>query len=142
MHIRKSSEKNLKRLIKKRKTIQYQRNSKTEKKEVGVNRIMARVISLKNVAENKYIYEIELDSDEAKQINGSIKNLVLFSEGDFCSETNISKRGKDGRTKYFLIPKNVRKRTSLSDKRIICQRLDLKNKTFFIYAVDKGQTYN
>lgn len=103
---------------------------------------MAKVLSLKNIAENRYIYEIELDSDEARQINGSVKNLVLFSENDFCSETNISKRGKDGRTKYFLIPKNVRKRTSLSDKKIICQRLDLRNKTFFIYAVDKEPAYN
>ena len=103
---------------------------------------MAKILSLRNVAENRYIYEIELDSDEASQIDGSVKDIVLFSNKDFISDTTISKRGKDGRTKYFLIPKNVRKRIELTDKKIVCQRLDLRNRTFFIYAVEKEQQYN
>lgn len=103
---------------------------------------MAKIISLKNIAENKYLYEIEMNKEESNQLKGDIKDLVVFSEKENESTTKITKRGKEGRTKYFLIPKELRKRTDLLEKKIICQRLDLRNKTFFIYAVDKEQIYN
>lgn len=97
---------------------------------------MAKLISMKNNGE-KYLYEIEAETQELNQIKGSSDNLIFFSDENFNLETNISKRGRQGRTKYFLIPKGLRKRIDLSDKRIVCQRLDLKNKIFFVYAVSK-----
>ncbi|MBN2881041.1 hypothetical protein JXM83_03220 [Candidatus Woesearchaeota archaeon] len=102
---------------------------------------MAKILSLQT-KEDKYVYEIEMSDDEARQVKTTINDLVVFSENDFSAKTEICKRGKEGRTKYFLIPKNLRKRIKLQDKKIICQRLDVRNKTFFIYAVDKEYNYN
>jgi predicted transcriptional regulator len=102
---------------------------------------MAKLISLKQVEDERYVYEIELSRDEADKIDGSIKDLIIFSENELVN-SDISSRGKMGRTKYFLIPKELRKRINLSDKKVICQRLDIKNKTFFIYAVNPNYCCN
>jgi len=102
---------------------------------------MAKLISLKENGD-KYLYEVEAEKKELTQIKGPSDNLIFFSDLNFEEDTKICQRGRKGRTKYLLIPKGLRKRINLDDKKIVCQRLDFRNRTFFIYAVGQNNFFN
>lgn len=96
---------------------------------------MGTIISSKKKGE-EVILEILTDYEEFLQLKGHLNDVRLITENNSQIQTNISQRGKNAATKYFLIPKQFRKGFSF-DNTTSCQRLDLKDKLMFIYVVDK-----
>ena len=70
------------------------------------------------------------------QLKGHLDEVYLFTEKVGGVQTNISQRGKNEATKYFLIPRQFRKGFKFNNT-TSCQRFDLKNKVIFIYIVNK-----
>ncbi len=98
---------------------------------------MATIISSKRQNENgKVILEVASDYDEFLQLKGHLDNIHLFTEKVAEVKTNISQRGKNEATKYFLIPREFRRGFRFNNT-TSCQRLDLKDKVVFVYVVDK-----
>jgi hypothetical protein len=81
-----------------------------------------------------------MDYDEATMLGGHYDDVHLFTEKVAEFETNISSRGKNSVTKYFLIPKSLRKKVDYNCP-VSCQKIDTKEKIIFIYVVDKTMQY-
>ncbi len=86
----------------------------------------------------KVVAEILSDYDEYLQLKGHLENIRLFSENLSTIQTNISQRGKNSATKYFLIPCHLR-RGLFFNAPTSCQKLELEDKFVFIYVVNKQQ---
>ena len=97
---------------------------------------MGSIISSKTTKDGSIIYEVVMDYEEALQLKGHIKNIHIFSEDVIDIKTNLSSRGKNEATKYFLIPRELRKNVKFTDK-VKCQKLETNSKTIFVYVVDK-----
>jgi len=96
---------------------------------------MGTIISSKKDKEN-VIVEVLTNYDEFLQLRGHLNNIRLITEEVAEVQTNISQRGKNAATKYFLIPRQFRKGFRF-DNSTSCQRLDLKNKVIFFYVINK-----
>jgi aspartate/tyrosine/aromatic aminotransferase len=88
---------------------------------------------------NKIVAEILSDYNEYLQLKGHFENIRIFSENIAEVQTNISQRGKNAATKYFLIPKQFRKGFKFNNT-TACQKMEFDDKIVFIYVVDKGKT--
>lgn len=98
---------------------------------------MATIISSKRQSENgKVILEVASDYDEFLQLRGHLDDIHLFTEKTAEVKTNISQRGKNEATKYFLIPREFRRGFKFNNT-TSCQRIDIGNKVVFLYVVDK-----
>lgn len=97
---------------------------------------MGSIISSRREA-NKVVVEASLDHEELVQLKGEIDNVHLFSEKIADLQTNISQRGKNEATKYFLIPRNLRKDLNISEP-VSCQRINTPDKAIFVYVVNKN----
>ncbi len=97
---------------------------------------MGTILSSRMVKNGKIVYEIEMDYEESLQLKGHIKNVYVFSEEVAEIKTNLSGRGKNEATKYFLIPRELRRNIKFSDK-VSCQKIETGTKNIFIYVVDK-----
>ena len=75
--------------------------------------------------------------EEFLQLSGHMEHIRLFSEEQALTQTNISQRGKGSRTKYFLIPKTLRKNFDFNN-RVSCMRIDNDEQVMFIYLVNKS----
>ncbi len=95
---------------------------------------MGTIISTKKDG-NNVILEILADYDEFLQLKGHLNNIRLITEEVAEVQTNISQRGKNAATKYFLIPRQFRKGFKFNNA-ISCQRLDLKDKVIFFYVIN------
>ncbi len=98
---------------------------------------MGTILTTKMTTDKKVIVEVLLDYDEFVQLKGQMHNVHLFSEDNAEYKTNISQRGKNSATKYFLIPKSLRKGIRFTDE-ISCVKLELKGRTVFVYLIKKG----
>ena len=98
---------------------------------------MGRIISSKK-QKNKVISEVMFDYDEYLQLKGHLEDIYLFTEHVAEIKANISQRGKNEATKYFLIPRQLRKGLKFNNS-TSCQKIELKDKTIFIYVVDKNK---
>ena len=98
--------------------------------------VLGEILNTKKQKE-KVILQVAMNYNEAIQLNGHLTNVHLFSEETTKTETNLSQRGKNSATKYFLIPKEMRKDLKFNRK-VMCQRIDNGSKTFFIYVIDKN----
>jgi len=87
--------------------------------------------------EDKVIVEAALDYEELVQLRGEIDDIHLFSEKVADLETNISSRGKNEATKYFLIPRHLRKDLSIRES-VSCQRINTPDKAIFVYVVNRN----
>ncbi len=96
---------------------------------------MGRITTSKN-DNGKIIFEVELEPEESTQLKGHYADVHLFTENVAEFETNIATRGKNSCTKYFLIPKNLRKDLDYKCP-VNCQKIETKDRTIFIYVVDK-----
>lgn len=96
---------------------------------------MGDIISSK-VSKDKIVYEVALSQDEALHLKGHFNNIYLFTENVAEIRTNISQRGKNEATKYFLIPRELRKNMDFRWP-VSCQRLDTNEKIIFIYVIDR-----
>ena len=96
---------------------------------------MGTIISSKKDGD-KVIVEVLADYDEFLQLKGHLNDIRLVTENTAEVQTNISQRGKNQATKYFLIPRQFRKGFKFNNT-TSCQRLDFKDKVLFIYIVNK-----
>ena len=85
----------------------------------------------------KVVVEAALDYEELVQLKGEIDDIHLFSEKVADSQTNISGRGKNEATKYFLIPRQLRKDLNIKEP-VRCQRINTPDKAIFVYVVNKN----
>jgi hypothetical protein len=97
---------------------------------------MGKILGTKTTKEGNVIFEIELDYEESLLLKGHIKNIHVFSEDVADIRSNLSQRGKNEATKYFLIPRELRSNLKFNEK-VKCQRLDTDSKIIFVYVVDK-----
>jgi hypothetical protein len=97
---------------------------------------MGSILNAKATKDGKMIFEVLLEYDEALQLKGHISNVHIFSDDVSDLPTNVSLRGKYEATKYFLIPKELRKDLKFNTK-VTCQRIETPTKQIFIYLVDK-----
>ena len=97
---------------------------------------MGSIISSKLREDGKVVFEVVLDYDEAIQLQGHMDNVYLFSENISSIRTGISQRGKNESTKYFLIPRTLRKDLNFNSD-VHCLKVDTKTKFAYIYLVDK-----
>jgi len=100
---------------------------------------MGRILSSKRNGKG-LLFEVEIDFDEATQLGGHYDSVHMFTERVADSATNISSRGKNSITKYFLIPKNLRKDVDYTYP-VNCQKIETNEKIIFIYVVDKTMPY-
>ncbi len=94
------------------------------------------IIGSKLREDGKVQFEVCVDYEEAVQLRGHMDNIHIFSEEVADVKTNMSQRGKDGATKYFLVPKELRKNLKFNSE-VLCNRIDTKSKVIFIYIIDK-----
>jgi superfamily II RNA helicase len=90
------------------------------------------------IVKDKIIFSVCMDQKEALQLKGHVNDIHIFSEHVADIRTNLSGRGKNSATKYFLVPKELRKDIKFQQsKQISCQRLDTKEHVIFVYLVNK-----
>ncbi len=97
---------------------------------------MGTIISSKAIKDNKVIFEIELDYEESLELKGHIKNVHMFSEDAAEIKTNLSQRGANEATKYFLIPRELRQGLQFKEK-VKCQKIDTLTRSIFVFVVNK-----
>ena len=97
---------------------------------------MGKILLTKSMENNKIISEVELDYAEILQLKGHHENVHLFSSNVSGVDSRVSLRGKNEATKYFLIPRVLRKNLMFNTK-VSVQRLDTKEKDVYVYCVDK-----
>ncbi len=97
---------------------------------------MGTIISSRIRDDHKVVVELSIDYEEWMQLKGNLNDVHVFSENVALTCSNISQRGKNSATKYFLIPKELRKNL-IFDENTKCQKLDTKTKTIFVYVIDK-----
>jgi hypothetical protein len=85
--------------------------------------------------EKRVVVELLLNPEEFRQLQGEMDDVYLFSEKVANVPTRLSLRGRNEVTKYFLIPRQLRKKLEISGE-ISCQRLDCDGKSVFIYVLD------
>ena len=97
---------------------------------------MGSIKGIKAMDGDKVLVEVQMDYEESLKLKGNIKKIYLFSEDAAEIKTNLSQRGTNEATKYFLIPRELRGDLSFNEK-VKCQRIETPSKIFFIYMVDK-----
>jgi hypothetical protein len=99
---------------------------------------MGSILSTKAQDDGKIIIEVSLDQEEALQLRGHYDNVHIFTENVEGVGAQISGRGKNEATKYFLIPKSLRTKFNLkSNTPVNCQKLETHTKIMFVYTIDK-----
>ncbi len=96
---------------------------------------MGTIINTKKQG-NKIVSEVLSDYEEYLQLKGHLENIRIFSENIAEVQANISQRGKNYATKYFLIPRQFRKGLKF-DNATACQKMEFDDKIIFIYVIDK-----
>jgi hypothetical protein len=97
---------------------------------------MGSIISSKVRDDDKVVIEVCIDKDEALQLKGNLNDIHIFAEGVVDVDTHLSLRGKNEATKYFLIPKQLRRDLEFSRK-VRCQKIETGTKVMFVYVLDK-----
>ena len=100
--------------------------------------VMGNIISSRLRDDGKVVFEVAVDYDEAKQLHGHMDKVFLFSENNAQIESNLSKRGKNEATKYFLVPKQLRHDLAF-DGKVQCQKVETSSRIMFIYLIDKSK---
>ncbi|MBU2637887.1 MAG: hypothetical protein KJ955_02850 [Nanoarchaeota archaeon] len=98
---------------------------------------MGSILTTKMAADKKVIVEVLLDYDEYVQLKGQMHNVHLFSEDNVEVKANISQRGRNSATKYFLIPKEMRKGMKFTEE-VSCTKIETKGRAIFVYTIRKG----
>ena len=95
---------------------------------------MGRIVKQK-LKENDIVAEIVLTKEEARDLGGEMENITLFTEQKASIPSRISLRGRKEATKYFLIPKALRRSMNTMGS-VSCQRLKRQGKDIFVYVVN------
>ena len=95
---------------------------------------MSSIVSTRRTKQG-VVLEVRTRYENYLQLKGHLDRVYLFTENTGLCETKVSHRGMNSSTKYFLIPRELRKGLRL-DAHVSCQRIDEEDKTFFIYVLD------
>jgi hypothetical protein len=97
---------------------------------------MAEILSSRRHSKaGQVVVEVLLCQDEFRQLRGEMDDVCLFSERVANVPSKLSLRGRNDATKYFLIPRQLRKQISIRGE-VSCQRLERDGKFIFIYVLD------
>ena len=96
---------------------------------------MSEIISTKKRADGKFLAEVLLDEKEHLSLHGHTQDIIMFSDKTSFVDTNISQRGKNAATKYFLIPRSLRRNLNFKSK-VACQKIEYNTRTLFVYVID------
>lgn len=88
--------------------------------------------------DDKVVFEVEMDYEDSLKLKGHVKNVHVFSEDAAEVRTNLSQRGANEATKYFLIPRELREGLRFN-KAVKCQKIETESRNIFIFVVDKVQ---
>lgn len=97
---------------------------------------MGVILGTKTTKENKIIFEVEMDYEESLKLKGYIRNIHVFSEDAAEIKTNLSQRGTNEATKYFLIPRELRGNLKFNEQ-VKCQKIETDTRIIFVFVVDK-----
>jgi hypothetical protein len=97
---------------------------------------MGTILGTKTTKDNKIIFEVEMDYEESLKLKGNIKNVHVFSEDAAEIKANLSQRGTNEATKYFLIPRELRKNLTFNEE-VKCQKIDTDTRIIFVFVVSK-----
>lgn len=97
---------------------------------------MGQIVGIRTTKDDKVVVELQMDYEESLKLRGHIKNIHMFSEDAAEIKTNLSQRGTNEATKYFLIPRELREDLTFNEK-VKCQRIDTDTRIIFVYMVDK-----
>ena len=86
--------------------------------------------------DDKVVLDVEMDYEEYLQLEGHMEDVHIVSANSELLKTNISERGKNSATKYFLIPRQLRGDFSF-DEQVKVKRMDKDGQALFVYFVDK-----
>ncbi len=97
---------------------------------------MGTILGTKTTKDNKIIFEVEMDYEESLKLKGNIKNVHVFSEDAAEIKAKLSQRGTNEATKYFLIPRELRKNLTFNEE-VKCQKIDTDTRIIFVFVVSK-----
>jgi len=97
---------------------------------------MGTILGTKMKGDDSVVFEIEMNYEESLKLKGHIKNIHIFSEDAAEVKTNLSQRGTNEATKYFLIPRELREGLDF-DKNVKCQKIETDNGSIFIFVTCK-----
>ncbi|MCK5282174.1 MAG: hypothetical protein KAK00_02090 [Nanoarchaeota archaeon] len=98
---------------------------------------MGTILSSKILPDDRVKLRICLNEEEALSLGGCVKNVHVFSS-DLCKyESRVIERGRDGVTKHFLVPSNLRDKTKRLFFGIKCQKIDMGNKDLYVYVLSR-----
>jgi len=98
---------------------------------------MAEILAVKKQSDGKFLAHLSLDEKEHLRLQGHTSDIIIFSDKTSFVSTNMSQRGKNEATKYFLIPRQMRKGL-VFNRKVSCQRIDKDNLVLFVYVIDKS----
>jgi hypothetical protein len=96
---------------------------------------MGKILKQK-LKDDGIVAEMFLTKEETKDLGGEMEDVTLFTESKAKVPARISLRGKREATKYFLIPKVLRRNLNLYGS-VSCQRIQRCGKDIFVYVVDQ-----
>ncbi len=85
---------------------------------------------------NDAMVTIKFPMEHLHHLKGNSKDMQVFSEKSFKTQVKIARRGKNAAAMYLRIPKQYRKNIP-NDAHIKMTRMDVGDKAYFIFAVDK-----
>lgn len=97
---------------------------------------MGKILNLRTVNDDKVHVTLELSQKEVLWLEGNMEKMHVFSENNLTHETKLVQRGKKESTRYFLIPKNLRRKVMISNS-VKCTTIEGKTKQLYIFAVNK-----
>ena len=97
---------------------------------------MASIISSKR-ENGKIIAELLMETKEMIELKGHMDNIHLVSAEAVKIKTKLSQRGKNNATKYFLIPKILRKDLKTNSS-VLCQRIKINSGDIFVYLIENA----
>lgn len=97
---------------------------------------MGTILGTRMTKDDKVIFEVEMDYEDSLKLKGHIKNIHVFSEDAADLKTNLSQRGANDTTKYFLIPRELRDGLNF-DKCVKCQKIETASRKIFVFVMDK-----
>lgn len=97
---------------------------------------MGKILGLNTLGANKVVVKLELTNEEALWLKGNMEKVHMFSEENLNISTRLVQRGKRESTKYFLLPRELRKDVG-SSQEVLCNKIVTKTKDIFIFEVKK-----
>ena len=97
---------------------------------------MGKITNLKTSPNDKVTITLELTQKEAMWLKGNLENIHIFSENNLEYTTRLVQRGKRESTKYFLIPKDLRKKIMISNS-IKCNMIETNTKCVYVFSTNK-----